>query len=196
MKIIGLGHKMGQGKGEVARVLRDHHGALIMRFADLLKRTAMQLATLARDDVYTQEGKATHSAFLGMTHGAFLQTLGTLMREHVREDFWVQALAQRLDFGRDNFGRDIVFDLVVVEDVRYPNEAQWIRDMGGVLVKVDRPGYVPEGRDPNHPSETSLDGWEWDCVIVNDSDVEALERKTLDMLGVAQGLFKGGDRLG
>lgn len=43
---------------------------------------------------------------------------------------------------------------VAVTDVRYPNEAQALRDMGGLIVRVHRPGHMPLAADTaQHSSE-------------------------------------------
>ena len=63
----------------------------------------------------------------------------------------------------------------VITDVRFPDEAQAIKDWGGVLWRVDRPGLV--GGD-GHASETAMDDYRgWDEVIVNDGTIAELRAK-------------------
>lgn len=64
--------------------------------------------------------------------------------------------------------RRICSPKVVVTDVRFPNEAGWIRQNGGLLVKVVRPGV---GAVNTHASETPI---ECDAIIENDSTIEDL----------------------
>jgi hypothetical protein len=59
----------------------------------------------------------------------------------------------------------------IVTDVRFPNEAKAIKDRGGIIIRVDRPGIKPINP---HPSETALDNWEFDYKIANVSDFKAL----------------------
>ncbi|MES2156013.1 MAG: hypothetical protein V4510_12845 [bacterium] len=74
----------------------------------------------------------------------FLQQLGTRAREHLGPDVWVQALERRwLESGITN---------LVVPDVRFPNEAEWIHRHSGVMVRVNRPDF-DNGVGTDHPSE-------------------------------------------
>jgi hypothetical protein len=50
--------------------------------------------------------------------------------------------------------------------MRFPNEAEAIRDAGGVLVRITRPGVASPVR---HASEGGLDGWRFDLDLVNDA---------------------------
>ena len=79
-------------------------------------------------------------------------------RETLWDSFWLDVAERRmLDKGR-----------VVVTDVRFPNEAEWLRSKGGLLINVVRPGY---GAVNIHVSETVI---ECDVTLHNDSDVDTL----------------------
>lgn len=65
----------------------------------------------------------------------------------------------------------------IITDVRFPNEAQAIKDRGGIILRIDRPAKVdlgPRRTDWMHSSETALDTWEFDYEIDNDGGVEDL----------------------
>jgi len=69
---------------------------------------------------------------------------------------------------------------VTITDVRYPNEAEMIRRNGGIVVRIDRPSL---GRPTDeHPSETAMDGFEFDEVILNDGKPEDLYAKIETLL--------------
>ena len=59
-------------------------------------------------------------------------------------------------------------------DVRFPNEAQRIKDLGGVVWRVKRPGVGPANY---HESETALDDWPFDAVLENDGNLVDLSLK-------------------
>lgn len=63
-------------------------------------------------------------------------------------------------------------------DVRYPNEAAWIRQRGGMLWRIVRPGLA---QDRTHDSETAADDIEADAVIVNDSTIDQLRMRVVDL---------------
>ena len=97
----------------------------------------------------------------------------------------VRRLLQRLgtEAGRDILGENIWVDTafsrvssdkIVVTDVRFPNEVAGIRSRGGTVVRVERPRVGPRN---DHPSETSLIGYNFDIFINNDGTLEDLHRK-------------------
>jgi hypothetical protein len=97
----------------------------------------------------------------------FLQTLGTeCMRNTLSDNIWIAALM--CDYKETNeYSPDWI-----VTDVRFPNEAQAIKDNGGIMIRVDKPGVEAIN---NHPSETSLNDWEFDYKVVNISDIYTLK---------------------
>lgn len=108
-----------------------------------------------------------------MTVRDFLQKLGTDgLRNGLHSDVWVNALFA--DY------QCIPADLVpngwdcpnwIITDVRFKNEAQAIKSKGGIIIRVDRPGFKPIN---DHPSETEIDDWNFDYKIANVSDIVSL----------------------
>jgi hypothetical protein len=87
------------------------------------------------------------------------QTLGTEWgREQIHRHLWLQIAELRIrklwEKGLD----------VIVSDVRFDNEAQMIRDLGGVVLKVDRDVNAVNA----HPSEEGVSPSLIDAVIAND----------------------------
>jgi hypothetical protein len=81
-----------------------------------------------------------------------LQDIGTAGREY-RRDCWVRHLPHYP---------------VIVDDVRYINEAAAIRAVGGIIVRVVRPGLTPM----NHSSETEQAHIVADYTITSDDHTE------------------------
>lgn len=99
----------------------------------------------------------------------FLQTLGTEgMRGLIRDDFWIKHMGIRISQCENN---------VVISDVRFPNEADFVREQGGVIWKVVKPGLI----SGNHKSETSIDLINPDVTILNDGTKEDLYYKIEDL---------------
>jgi hypothetical protein len=46
-----------------------------------------------------------------------------------------------------------------------------IKEKGGIIIRIDRPGFKPIN---DHPSETALNGWNFDYKIANVSDLISL----------------------
>lgn len=107
----------------------------------------------------------------GMTEkdATLLQLVGSQKREQ-NPRYWID----RMFFDMGDFK-----GIALVTDVRYRNEAEEIKARGGYLINVTRleeDGYpfVAPDRNPNHPSETELDGWNWDAYIRTKNNQEAL----------------------
>ena len=73
----------------------------------------------------------------------------------------------------------------IITDMRFPNEAQAIKDRGGINIRVNRAKivklsentsyvYNPLFDGPEHESETALDNAEFDYVIDNNGTIEEL----------------------
>lgn len=98
-----------------------------------------------------------------------LQWWGTEYRRAQDPDYWTKA------WDRKVAELDLARTLVLVDDVRFGNELDMIRAHGGLVVKVERPGFSGAN---SHSSETSLDNYvAWDGVVINDSSLEAFWRK-------------------
>jgi hypothetical protein len=79
-----------------------------------------------------------------------LQTLGTdWARKLITEDIWMLMLRERLVKDMDNKASPMVID-----DLRFPNEATMVRELGGEVWLVRRRGFKPS--NDNHASEAGI----------------------------------------
>lgn len=111
------------------------------------------------------------------------QYWGTNVRKASNPSYWIDLLAQEVDMIMTGG------DSVVVTDVRFPDEAAYIRNNGGTLVRIeadihvrnarldarDRPGQPPAPpwyyhHMQSHASETALDDHCFDLIVRNDED--------------------------
>lgn len=101
----------------------------------------------------------------------------------------VRVLLQRMgtEAGRGVLGPDVWVDAwvarvgeqpVVAPDVRFPNEAEAVHSLGGVVVRVVRPGLVSDG----HASEAGIPDGLVDAEVTNCGTVEDLQDKLLAVL--------------
>lgn len=137
--IIGLTGAAGCGKDTAANLIASYMAIHRFALATPIKRAInamFDLASVAWDDRQWKE--ADQEIFGGRSPRFLAQTLGTEWgREMVSQDIWIRILEQRIELSRfrDNWP-------IVVTDIRFPNEARWIRDQGGVVVLIVR-GGVP-----------------------------------------------------
>lgn len=86
---------------------------------------------------------------------------------------------------------------VVITDCRFPNEARMVRQLGGQIWQVVRPGHEPPRT--GHASETTGDEFAPDVVIVNDGSLEQLAENARaawvgdDYFGWQMGDYKNSD---
>lgn len=163
-RLIGLySHAPGSGKSTVARML----DGVTFSFADPLRNfVARTLTSLGHDGFdLVRNHKEKKITGLGATPRQMMQTLGTEWgRACVHPELWVMiAESEAKNWLRSV---DVTFD-----DVRFPNEAEMIRRLGGELWLVDRPGVVYCG---THSSEGALIDVLPDAVINNNGDLEQL----------------------
>lgn len=95
-----------------------------------------------------------------------LQRMGTEVgRGLFGENFWVEQAMKK------------IYPYTVFTDVRFPNEAEAVREAGGLVIRINRDGTGPVN---DHPSETALDDYRFDAYIRNDGSIPDLHRKVLD----------------
>jgi len=147
--IIGLVGKAKSGKDTVADYIVRQHNFEKVAFADDLKALCKNMFDLTDAQVHTQEGKETVDVRYGITPREILQKVGTDWFRSVYPNIWVNRLVKKLqDRSADDF---------VVTDIRFPNEVDAIKSIGGIIVKIVRPDGGDIGTFAAHASETALD---------------------------------------
>lgn len=150
--LIGLVGRAGAGKTTVAQHLADEWAFEPIAFADPIQAMALTLFEEAGvDAAWALERvlKDKPAPELGWSYRRIAQTLGTEWgRDLMGPDFWLQVAAHKVRVARMHQAS------VVISDVRFPNEAGWVIEQGGVLVRVLRPDLQPLPADAaTHTSE-------------------------------------------
>jgi hypothetical protein len=91
----------------------------------------------------------------------------------IHSELWIRACQRRIQTAIDR-GQS-----VVISDVRFKNEAEAIRSMGGTILRVIR--VTNESQDP-HASEAEIESIHSDFLLSNESDLHALRRNVDIML--------------
>jgi hypothetical protein len=154
-KIIGISGKKRSGKDECCNVILDMFPGRGERiaFADALKSEVgevcgVSLATL-------EERKPIFRTML--------QWWGTEFRRQFcgPDSYWIDRAAEAIAKSKADF--------VVIPDVRFPNELKFVRDRGGLAIRIesDRANLTD-----SHSSETSLDSESFDLFIQNHSTLQ------------------------
>jgi len=75
----------------------------------------------------------------------------------------------------------------VIDDVRFPNELNWIRNEGGVILQTNREKLKQE-LDRTHVSETALDNMFPDLHLDNTGTLAYLHNQIDEFISVQRGL--------
>lgn len=136
-------------------------------FADKLKECASIILGVPRFMFESGEFKESFTSLPlsnkegePMTNREFLQYFGTEVGRSIDKNLWIKALMY--SYGRDKESHWII------PDVRFPNEADAIRNAGGVLWKIEREGSGAG----NHMSEKLIDDIMVDIIIENNLDMK------------------------
>ena len=170
-KVIGLVGRARSGKSTAAEILRVRWDYGRTRFAGPLK-DMLRAIGMTEEEIEGSEKFTPKDWLCGKTPRHAMQTLGTEWgRDCLGKDFWARLLVRRLTGHAAHY---------VVEDVRFLNEAKAIKDLGGVIIRLNRlvadvvrdPHYselemadiVPVYRIKNDGTITDLE-WELDKVL-------------------------------
>ena len=184
--IIMLNGYSGVGKDTVAEYLASKHGYSRYAIADPLREMLEMINPIV--DVDRRSGDAIHLADALADGGwdrakrgcsevrRLLEATGQAARDALGKYVWMYALEHRTS--RDSIRLGSRNSDVVVSDVRYENEFQWLGndayDLNGgeALVRVERPGIGPVS---DHVSAGVLSYP--DYTIVNDGSLDDLYAK-------------------
>jgi len=190
---VALVGKMHAGKSTVAGIFKEA-GFTPVSLADEVKELAVVAANAVqiRPSVYMprrislidrQDLDKSKSIYRGL-----LQWIGTYGRERISADIWVKIFeAKYLTQGANQ--------LLVIDDMRFPNEANMLRTKGFSIVRIERPDAERKasvarsfrsetGRDPskkelkrilNADSEVFVDEIKPDIIIKNNATLAALQ---------------------
>lgn len=191
MRIAFCGPR-GTGKTTLAEYLARHHGFTRMSLAAPIKRLITECprdsyeryqyllgwaAELFPERMIIQARFATEAARVLATErdrGRRAQLIGTDIGRALDDSVWIRYLLEHLPDGP-----------VAVDDVRFVNECEALREAGFRLVRLTAPQDVlaarlaarpGERRDPSHPSEHGLEGLPddyWDAVWDTSEPFEA-----------------------
>lgn len=168
--MIGLVGPARSGKSSAASILVKEQGYYKMAFADSIRRGLFAaLPFLKRDSLH--ENKDVGVPELGFQTGrSLLQTMGHEWGRGQHPDIWVKALEAEINLMRMDKRR------IVIDDVRYPNEIEWIRKQGGKIIGIRRviqQDSYPDWMD--HASENSMDENLADEWIINNEGLDDLQ---------------------
>lgn len=167
--IIGIAGKATSGKDTAGKYFIDNYQFLHYYFAKPLKEGAKIMFGLTDEQLLNKE-KVIEP--WGRSPRQIYQLLGTEVGRSIDTNVWVKNAQMFID---NSCGRS-----VVITDVRFSNEALWIREQGGVVVYIERD--QPTIEEFGHSSENGLVDDDIDVYIDNDGTIEDLHNSLSDLL--------------
>ncbi len=197
--LIGIGGHLREGKDAVALRLVEKHGFVRIGFADQIREELIcYLGRSLVDHVldsaslgfgFFRDASNTEDAlrkYLEEKPDRFARTMQQewgRMRRAQDSGYWIAAWRRKNNLERFVNKRDIV-----VPDVRFLSEVDVIRNLGGVILRVTRPGYDGD-RDESEVFAREYLGW--DAELMNDGMLEDLWAKVDALVSEVVGSEKG-----
>jgi hypothetical protein len=165
--LIGITGYRGHGKSTAAQVL-ESAGWRHFNFSDTLKEVVqlvygipleIQNHAVLKEEVWPY--------YPHKSPRELLQYIGTDMFRNYIADTWIEAWRRR----------SMMFSHVVVSDVRFPNEADVITEMGGIVIRVHNPDIRHTDAASKHASELEIDKIKPTYMITNDGTIGELQAR-------------------
>lgn len=190
VRLIGIHGRAGSGKDTIAAHLHSNYQSVwTQHFASPLKVAVAAAFGLPLSDFQDRDLKEKTNEFWNISPRKMAQYFGTEMfRDHIvgllpdcRSDFWIRHLTGVLNGDlvndpEDGYSEYDSSDTVVVPDVRFSNEVDWILSNGGTMLCIWRNGQEGSVGIPGHQSEAVIDSSAM-YHINNDSTKESLYEK-------------------
>jgi hypothetical protein len=153
IRLIGVHGPLNGGKDTAANIIQDLLPNRYNRyaFARPIKEACQVLFGFKPEQLEDRVLKETVDPYWGFTPRRTMQLLGTeFARNMLRDDVWIKR-AERECLSNAAAGRG-----TIITDVRFPNEAEWIRSRDdAVIIHLEVPGLEKDDRY-KHASEAGI----------------------------------------
>lgn len=187
--LIGITGFKGSGKDTVGDYLCEKYGFTKLSFASALKLACKEIFSFTDDQLYGEEDKEKIDEYWKHSPREILQKVGTeLFREklpeicdHIKNDVWIRSVDRKMSMlHKTNPSK---YNKFVITDVRFDNEVNFIKNMGGKVFRVNRFDFdaTDENLSKLHASERSIPRIDVHKDIENKSTLNDLY-KNVDVL--------------
>jgi hypothetical protein len=167
--LIGIAGQKYAGKDTAAKGIMYAPGWQSESFAAPIRQAACALFDIDLDTLNQIKHEAREELG-GKSLRDFMQLMGTEFgRNMIDPGMWLQCLRTRIQDHKK----------VIVTDVRFPNEVDFIHSLGGIVIEIQRPSIQ---RNDAHASETPLPREMVDFVVMNDSTVDVLQKRVRELV--------------
>ncbi len=170
--MVGLCGKKESGKSAVAEYLMDQGFFEPRPLAGPLKLVARLIFGFSDEQLYGKD-KELVDPRLGLSARHVMQQLGTEVVRGIHPLSWIFAWERSLSTVSEGAS-------IVVDDVRFPNEVQAIKDHGGIVLKLEKLG-APALLDVHASENTDLLEADFDIAAL-DGDLDTLYARVMEVL--------------
>lgn len=170
MTIIGLSGKKHSGKDSTADII-------LQEVADNPNIKAIKIAYAGNLKLEVSHAFGLSVEFIEINKEHFrplLQAWGVLKRYLFGEDYWIKRLDKSI-----NYITETGYNLILITDVRFLNEFDYVKSRNGIVVRVLRDS---DAATDLHSSEVDLDNQSFDDYISNTSDILHLQSEVKKFL--------------
>lgn len=163
--ILGISGRKGSGKDTLADHLVQNRNAGKLSLADPIKLAAKDWYGFSDEVLWgASHLRDAIDPVTGLSARRVLEVIGTDICRQLHPDTWVNLTMRAANLVLQQNQRS----LVVIPDVRFPNELRAIQKGGGKVVRIVRPDLPPFSPSA-HASETSLpdSDYVYDAMILN-----------------------------
>jgi hypothetical protein len=166
--LIGIAGRKQHGKSTTASYIHDTYNYTIHAFADILKTVCHHVFDFTDDQLYGNAKEVVDPYWL-ITPRYAMQTIGTdMFRKCFGEDIWIRIFNRKVSCLQN----------VVISDVRYQNEVDYIHNNGGIVINIIR--TTADNYISDHESETQI--LQCDYTVYNDGSIEELYKKISNII--------------
>ena len=141
IKIIGITGRKFSGKDTLGNYFVENYGFEKIAYADALKEAVRAIFDFNDEQLYGNK-KEELDDFWEITPRQTLQFVGTdLFRNHIHElapnikkDIWIRVVKRKIA----NKLKKNPNAKFIITDVRFPDELEAIKDLGGITIKIQR----------------------------------------------------------
>lgn len=171
-KIIGFHGAAFSGKDTAATIIKNcYKNTDIFAFAGPLKDACEILFNFKHEQLHDQILKETIDERWNKSPREIMQWLGTdILRNHINQNFFIMNMNQRIENSQA--------DYIIVSDIRFDNEAEFIKSLGGKIIKIERKNSSTT-KHSNHITERGISPHLLDAVVLNDGTIEQFKTNIL-----------------
>lgn len=185
LNIIGIYGHAGVGKDTVAGYIHGMYERVWGEaFALPLKKAVSKAFGIPEEWFHDRDIKELIHPIWGTSPRIIAQFVGTEMFRNlvsqivpdIGKDFWIRRLEGKLNgvLLLDDEGEYDDGDTIIITDVRFQNEINWLEDVGGKLIHLTRNGFDGAVGIPGHGSENPVALSSDTFRIINDGTLEEL----------------------